>query len=203
MVSGRFAYGSFRLRSVRLRLESIHLRLICQFAFEMTRVRQCDPAIETEWGPYIVGNTKLAICYFASKRKVFQKHVLGSSVTKFVHVAKNLQPAREKSWGLDLLQVDLTSFLASGAGFLGREEAKRATKLGILNRTEDFFESLPGDELAALQTQNRGPGGRGQWRGVGRGHKGYKHTSSPVLNQVLIIKRDRLLKSSRPFGAQI
>ena len=80
---------------------------------------------------------------------------------KFVHVAKNLQPAREKSWGLDLLQVDLTSFLASGAGFLGREEAKRAIKLGILNRTEDFFESLPGDELAALQTQNRGPGGRG------------------------------------------
>ena len=104
----------------------------------------------------------MTICYFASKRKVFQKHVLGSSVTKFVHVAKNLQPAREKSWGLDLLQVDLTSFLASGAGFLGREEAKRATKLGILNRTEDFFESLPGDELAALQTQNRGPGGRGQ-----------------------------------------
>ena len=48
MVSGRFAYGSFRLRSVRLRLESIRLRLICQFAFEMTRVRQCDPAIETE-----------------------------------------------------------------------------------------------------------------------------------------------------------
>ena len=43
MVSGRFAYGSFRLR-----LESIRLRLICQFAFEMTRVRQCDPAIETE-----------------------------------------------------------------------------------------------------------------------------------------------------------
>ena len=29
---GRFAYGSFRLRSVRLRLESIRLRLICQFA---------------------------------------------------------------------------------------------------------------------------------------------------------------------------
>ena len=39
--------------------------------------------------------------------------------------------------------------------------------------------------------------------GVGRGHEGYKHTSSPVLNQVLIIKKDRLLKSSRPFGAQI
>ena len=33
-VSGRFAYGSFRLRSVRLRLESIRLRLICQFAYE-------------------------------------------------------------------------------------------------------------------------------------------------------------------------
>ena len=29
---------------------------------------------------------------------------------------------------LDLLQVDLTSFLASGASFLGREAAKRATK---------------------------------------------------------------------------
>ena len=33
-VSGRFAYGSFRLRSVRLRIESIRLRLICQFAYE-------------------------------------------------------------------------------------------------------------------------------------------------------------------------
>ena len=29
---------------------------------------------------------------------------------------------------LGLLQVDLTSFLASGASFLGREAAKRATK---------------------------------------------------------------------------
>jgi len=29
---------------------------------------------------------------------------------------------------LDLLQVDLTSFLASGASLLGREAAKRATK---------------------------------------------------------------------------
>ena len=48
MVSGRFAYGSFRLWSVRLRLESIRVRLICQFAFEMTRVRQSAPAIETE-----------------------------------------------------------------------------------------------------------------------------------------------------------
>ena len=36
------------IRSFRLRLESIRLRLIRQFAFEMTRVRQCDPAIETE-----------------------------------------------------------------------------------------------------------------------------------------------------------
>ena len=34
MVSGRFVYGSFRLRSVRLRIESIRLRLICQFAYE-------------------------------------------------------------------------------------------------------------------------------------------------------------------------
>ena len=34
LVSGRFAYGSFRLRSVRLRIESIRLRLICQFAYE-------------------------------------------------------------------------------------------------------------------------------------------------------------------------
>ena len=33
-VSGRFAYGSFRPRSVRLRIESIRLRLICQFAYE-------------------------------------------------------------------------------------------------------------------------------------------------------------------------
>ena len=34
MVSGRLAYGSFGLRSVRLRIESIRLRLICQFAYE-------------------------------------------------------------------------------------------------------------------------------------------------------------------------
>ena len=33
-VSGRFAYGSFCLRSVRLRIESIRLRLVCQFAYE-------------------------------------------------------------------------------------------------------------------------------------------------------------------------
>ena len=197
MVSGRFAYGSFRLR-----LESIRLHLICQFAFEMTRVRQCDPAIETEWGPYIVGNTKLAICYLASKCKVFQKTRPWFKRYEICARDENrpsgyLELAREKSWGLDLLQVNLTSFLASGAGFLGREAAKRATKLGILNRTKDFFESLPGDERAALQTQNRGRGGKGKWRGMGRGHKGYKHTSNPVLNQ------DRLLKSSRPFGAQI
>ena len=32
-VYGRFAYGSFRLLSVRLRLESIRLRPICQFAY--------------------------------------------------------------------------------------------------------------------------------------------------------------------------
>ena len=35
---GRFAYGSFRLRSVRLRLESIRLRLICQFAYVLKHV---------------------------------------------------------------------------------------------------------------------------------------------------------------------
>ena len=37
---GRFAYGSFRLRSVRLRLESIRLRLICQFAYVLKHVLQ-------------------------------------------------------------------------------------------------------------------------------------------------------------------
>ena len=109
----------------------------------------------------------MAICHFASKCKVFQTTRPWFKRYKIFARGENrpsgyLELAREKSWGLDLLQVDLTSFLASGAGFLGREEAKRATKLGILNRTEDFFESLPGDELAALQTQNRGPGGRGQ-----------------------------------------
>ena len=50
------------------------------------------------------------------------------------------------TWQLDLLQVDLTSFLASGASFLGREPSKRATKSRevrrILNRTKDFFERL-------------------------------------------------------------
>ena len=34
-VSGRFAYRSFRPRSVRLRIESIRLSLICQFAYEI------------------------------------------------------------------------------------------------------------------------------------------------------------------------
>ena len=47
---------------------------------------------------------------------------------------------------LDLLQVDLTSFLASGASLAGREAAKRATKSRevprTLHRTKDFFESL-------------------------------------------------------------
>ena len=37
---GHFAYGSFRLRSVRLRLESIRLRLICQFAYVLKHVLQ-------------------------------------------------------------------------------------------------------------------------------------------------------------------
>ena len=32
---------------------------------------------------------------------------------------------------LDLLQVDLTSFLASGASFISREAAKRATDEGL------------------------------------------------------------------------
>ena len=46
----------------------------------------------------------------------------------------------------DLLQVDLTSLLASGGGFLSCKATKRATKSlshAILNRTKDFFlESL-------------------------------------------------------------
>ena len=36
--TGRFAYGLFRLRSVRLRFESIRLRLICQFAYVLKHV---------------------------------------------------------------------------------------------------------------------------------------------------------------------
>ena len=50
---------------------------------------------------------------------------------------------------VNLQQVDLTSFLASGASFLGREAAERATKLrevAFVNRTKDFFESLRGNE---------------------------------------------------------
>ena len=47
---------------------------------------------------------------------------------------------------LDLLQVDLTSFLASGASLVGREAAKRATKSRevprTLHRRKDFLESL-------------------------------------------------------------
>ena len=39
--------------------------------------------------------------------------------------------------------------------------------------------------------------------GVGRGHEGYRHTSSPGLNQNLNHQKDRLLKTSRPFFAQI
>ena len=44
-----------------------------------------------------------------------------------------------------MLQVDLTSFLASGASSLGREAVNRATK----NRTKDFFESLYQNELGS------------------------------------------------------
>ena len=33
-VTGRFAYGSFRLLSVRLRIMSVRLRPICQFAYD-------------------------------------------------------------------------------------------------------------------------------------------------------------------------
>ena len=36
-VAGRFAYESFRLLSVRLRLASIRLRPICQFAYLYSR----------------------------------------------------------------------------------------------------------------------------------------------------------------------
>ena len=36
-VAGRFAYESFRLLSVRIRLESIRLRPICQFAYVYSR----------------------------------------------------------------------------------------------------------------------------------------------------------------------
>ena len=97
----------------------------------------------------------MAICYFASKCKVFQKTRPWFKRYKIFARDENcpsgyLELAREKSWGSDLLQVDLTSFLASGAGFLGREGAKRATKLRMLNRTKDFSERLPEDERAAL-----------------------------------------------------
>ena len=56
-----------------------------------------------------------------------------------------------------MLQVDLTSFLASGASSLGREAVNRATK----NRTKDFFESLYQNELGSYfrSTQR----GRGNW----------------------------------------
>ena len=60
-----------------------------------------------------------------------------------------------------MLQVDLRSFLASGASFLDSEAAKRATKLRILNRTKDFSERLPEDERAALQARNRDVGEEG------------------------------------------
>ena len=48
---------------------------------------------------------------------------------------------------LDLLQVELTSFLASRASFLGREpeRAKKSLEFFVprqLNQTKDFFESL-------------------------------------------------------------
>ena len=37
-VTGRFAYGSFRLPSVRLRLDSLRLRTVCQFAYVLNSV---------------------------------------------------------------------------------------------------------------------------------------------------------------------
>ena len=42
---------------------------------------------------------------------------------------------------LDLLQVDLTSFLVSRASFLGERRSRERSRT-ILNRTKDFFESL-------------------------------------------------------------
>ena len=56
-----------------------------------------------------------------------------------------------------MLQVDLTSFLASGASSLDREAVNRETK----NRTKDFFESLYQNELGSYfrSTQR----GRGNW----------------------------------------
>ena len=56
-----------------------------------------------------------------------------------------------------MLQVDLTTFLASGATSLGREAVNRATN----NRTKDFFESLYQNELGSyFRTTQRG---RGNW----------------------------------------
>ena len=48
---------------------------------------------------------------------------------------------------LDLLQVELTSFLASGASFFGREPERATKSLEFfvprkLNQTKDVFESL-------------------------------------------------------------
>ena len=39
-IYGRFAYGSFRLQSVRLQLESTRLRFMCQFAYVLKHVLQ-------------------------------------------------------------------------------------------------------------------------------------------------------------------
>ena len=40
---------------------------------------------------------------------------------------------------IELLQVDLTTFLASGASFLDHEAAERVIKLRVINRTKGFF----------------------------------------------------------------
>ena len=40
---------------------------------------------------------------------------------------------------IDLLQVDLTSFLVSGASLLGHEAAERVTKSRVINRTKGFL----------------------------------------------------------------
>ena len=74
--------------------------------------------------------TEISTC--KSNEKLF--HLLGSLWHTWIFLPLS-KLSRVWSWVLeylaiyvDLLQVDLTSFLASGASFLGREAAKRATK---------------------------------------------------------------------------
>ena len=110
-----------------------------------------------------------------------------------------------KVLGIRLATSRPHEFLSERSGLFRQRSSQASDEVAHIKSDEGLFWTSTWDERAALQARNRGRGGRGQWRGVGRGHEGYKHTSSPVLNQVLISKKDRyrVFSLTRPAYMQI